>query len=349
MSNTEDIRNLLTRMDESTINENPLVGAAAGIAGRALAGAAIKKGASMVTDILGDDDIEETVNDNVMSEGMSDVAVEIEEWATRSLERFNYDERRVEFAFNKAFPDWAGDKGAIEFLRGILHRADKETPKLMGQDWQQDVRDWVSDNETMDRDRMLMAFRKKFKPILKLYDAESFLIDYLNTNVTESNYPDDFRGIPGEEFDDDRIEHATDIMWEDVDDWLSKREGSKYIGWLMSNEMDDDEKEGVIIDDILPEIQVMIEQGVPVQAGYENMEFTVDTREVKEWFNNWCEKHNMKVYLANEAYESMNGMYEDNADELVNSGAWNKAEKQTKYDPPQTDNKGKGARKGFVG
>ena len=31
------------------------------------------------------------------------------------------------------------------------------------------------------------------------------------------------------------------------------------------------------------------------------------------------------------------------------SGAWNKAEKHTKYDPPKTGNKGKSARRGFVG
>ena len=405
MSKTEDIRNLMDRLDENTLVENPLVGLAAGVAGRALATKAIKTGVSKVKNVLDpDDDLEEdshiipgsagtmkgkslselqrlaagdnkrTIspesmhaakaelawrndpeNDNLMSEGMSDVAQEIEEWAHRAIKHYNGDTRRVEWAFNKKFPQWKDNKGANNFLKGILHNTDTK-PELKGKvwKWKDDVEKWVDKNAESyhgDRDRMMLDFRNAFKHLKNFYSIEKHFNEYLNSkenDMNESNYPDDFRGIPGENFDDDVIYAAQEDAWGDMDEWLRKGEGREWINILMSD-ADIEEKESVIIDDILPSIHVKFDELVAYYAGYPDFESDISRKAVKAWFDKWSEKHNISIRIEDEAYESMNGMYEDNAKDLVNSGAWNKAEENTKYDPPKTGNKGKSARAGFVG
>ena len=158
------------------------------------------------------------------------------------------------------------------------------------------------------------------------------------------------------DLDDDKIDYLEAEALEDAEYWLEHGEGKDYIDELLGDNIDDEEKDWMVVDDIIPSIYKIVVDHVNANMGdsYEH-ELNFSGKKAKAWFEQWCEKNNISIRMQEEAYNSINNYYndksieEDNASDLVNSGAWDKAEKHTKYDPPKTDNKGKSARKGFVG
>lgn len=184
------------------------------------------------------------------------------------------------------------------------------------------IEDWINQNYDRyngDRDRMLMVFRKKFKSIT---GAEDHFHQYINTNldINESNYPDDFSGVPGDDYDDVGVLTAIEDAEDEVHDWLSTEpEGQAFIAQLSDDTLAPDEKEEIIDDKMIVAVKKMVDYRINHIMGYNNDDY-ITTEEAKDMLLSWLESKSINIHGVDEAYNSLDKLftelYADKDDDL---------------------------------